>query len=127
MICSLCDLLGPNDISIRDASCIVSGLGSQGLPKGSSTCGFLFRTQDSTYTNAVFEGRQMYAPIMAMVGARDHAYHMQRRRPWARAFNVNSLKEYEPHIEKRAQQLVDELAKRQGEVVDLTEWVSFFT
>lgn len=68
----------------------------------------------------------MYAPISAMTGVRDHVYHMQRRRPWARAFNINSLKEYEPLIENRVQQLVEGLTGRQGEVIDLNEWISFF-
>nr|AAX81444.1 high nitrogen upregulated cytochrome P450 monooxygenase 2 [Phanerodontia chrysosporium] len=102
--------IGPNDVSIRDASCISSGLGSQGLPKG-----------------PMWDGRFMYSPIPAMVGARDHAYHMQRRRPWNRAFSATALKEYEPLIYGRVHQLVSALADRQGQVVDIAKWIGYFT
>ncbi|GJE89584.1 cytochrome P450 [Phanerochaete sordida] len=101
--------IGPNDLSIRDTSCIAPGLGAQGMPKG-----------------PLWDGRFMHAPIPALVGARDHAYHMQRRRPWNRAFNINALKEYEPLIAGRVHQLVDALAKRQGQVVDIGQWIGFF-
>ena len=52
---------------------------------------------------------------------------MRRRKPWNRAFNTSSLKEYEPAIEKRVRQLVDALGERKGKVVDLAKWVSYFT
>lgn len=54
---------------------------------------------------------------------------MHRRRPWAHAFNANALKEYEPRInlKGRVHQLVEELAQRQGWMVDVAQWIGFFT
>ena len=52
---------------------------------------------------------------------------MRRRRPWNRAFNTAAMKEYTVFIRTHAQELSDALASRQGQVVDLAEWISFFT
>lgn len=120
--------LGPNDLSMRDASCIQPALGAQGMPKGPCTHLFYFICSLDAYCGAlVWDGRGLYAPVPTVVGCRDPAEHAIRRKPWNRAFNTASLKEFQPFIESRVHQLVDGLSKRQGQAVDIAEWMSFFT
>ena len=65
--------------------------------------------------------------ITPLVGIRDVEEHARRRRPWNRAFNWASVKEFEPVITNRVQQLVEALDARKGQVIDLAEWIGFFT
>ncbi|GJE99305.1 cytochrome P450 [Phanerochaete sordida] len=101
---------GPNEVSIRDASCIMPVLGAQGMPKGS-----------------MYEGRHFWPKQHTLIGSRDPKEHQRRRRPWNRAFSGTALKEYNPMIQARVQELGDALAARRGQVVDLAEWIGFFT
>ncbi|EKM52101.1 uncharacterized protein PHACADRAFT_262568 [Phanerochaete carnosa HHB-10118-sp] len=102
--------IGPNDVSIRDVSCITPVLGAQGMPKSD-----------------MFYGRNMWPERPPLIGYRDPVEHMHRRKPWNRAFSNASVKEFEPVIQHRVQQLVEALGDRQGQVLDLAEWLSFFT
>ncbi|KAJ3539059.1 hypothetical protein NM688_g6420 [Phlebia brevispora] len=101
--------IGPNEISICDASIVPRVLGSSGLPKGPS-----------------WDGRGMYQEVPSLTNCRDPQYHAQRRKPWDRAFNSAALREYKPRIIKRVTQLVDGMSKQEGPV-DLAQWLSFFT
>ena len=58
---------------------------------------------------------------------RERGGGQRRRRPWNRAFSGTALKEYNPMIQTRVQELGDALAARRGQVVDLAEWIGFFT
>ena len=71
-------------------------------------------------------GRQMWPETPSILGMRDPAEHQRRRRPWNRAFSTTSLKELLPGIQRRVQQLGDALASRQGQTLDLVDWMSFF-
>ena len=62
-----------------------------------------------------------------MIGYRDPVMHQRRRRPWNRAFSTNGLKEFMPLVQARVHQLVEHLAERKGQPLDLAEWFSFFT
>lgn len=75
----------------------------------------------------MFYGRNMWPSIPPMIGCMDPAEHLHRRRPWNRAFNINAVKEFQPVIGNRVQGLVEALTLRSGEVVDLTQWISYFT
>lgn len=75
----------------------------------------------------VFYGRNMWPSIPPMIGCMDPAEHLHRRRPWNRAFNINAVKDFQPVIGNRVQGLVEALALRSNEVVDLTQWISYFT
>jgi cytochrome P450 len=62
-----------------------------------------------------------------MIGIRDPKHHATRRRPWTRAFNPASIRDYEPTVKGRVKQLVQALMQRESkDVVDLAEWISFF-
>ena len=69
----------------------------------------------------------MHPPIPPLIGIRDPAEHARRRRPWNRAFNTNGIKEFMPTIQSRVQQLAEHLGEREGQAIDLAEWLSFFT
>lgn len=83
----------------------------------------------NAYSNLhlVFYGRNMWPSIPPMIGCMDPAEHLHRRRPWNRAFNINAVKEFQPVIGNRVQGLVEALTLRSGEIVDLTQWISYFT
>ncbi|KIP08940.1 hypothetical protein PHLGIDRAFT_68457 [Phlebiopsis gigantea 11061_1 CR5-6] len=102
--------VGPNELSVRDVSWIPPVLGAQGMPKG-----------------PMFEGRHLWPKTPSIIGFREPQDHQRRRRPWNRAFNTSSLKEFVPIIQNRVQQLVEALGARQGQSVDLAQWIGFFT
>ena len=74
-----------------------------------------------------WDGRLSEQKIRALIGIRDSKYHHQRRRPWTRAFNTPSLKDYRSLLAKRTNQLVEALAESAGGVVDLALWISYFS
>ncbi|KAK7683454.1 hypothetical protein QCA50_013287 [Cerrena zonata] len=83
-------------------------MGTQGWPKGPN-----------------WEGRMMNddPPMIAM---RDTSVHHHRRKPWNRAFNSSSIKEFEPLLRRRVKLLVEKLGEQKGPV-DLTMWINYFT
>ncbi|KAI0688711.1 cytochrome P450 [Cytidiella melzeri] len=99
--------IGPNELSIRDASAIFPLMGSNGLPKGFG-----------------MKGRVQHAES-PLIACQDPIEHARRRRPWNRAFNTNALRDYQPIITRRATQLVEALRIQAGNV-DLAQWISFF-
>ncbi|KAJ3478916.1 hypothetical protein NLI96_g9421 [Meripilus lineatus] len=102
--------IGPNEVSIREASAINPLMGTTGLPKGPN-----------------WPGRALHPAFSPLIIIQSHDEHSRRRKPWNRAFSTSSLKGYEPVIEKRARQLVEHLSEHKDEVVDLAQWISFFT
>ncbi|KAI0964040.1 hypothetical protein AcW1_000956 [Taiwanofungus camphoratus] len=100
--------IGPNELSIRDASAIAPLMGSNGLPKGPS-----------------WTGRSMKPAILSLMSLRNPHEHARRRKPWIRAFNPAALKEYEELIAKRATQLIERLVEQRSET-DLGTWFNYF-
>ncbi|KAI0306837.1 high nitrogen upregulated cytochrome P450 monooxygenase 2 [Multifurca ochricompacta] len=106
--------VGPNELSIRDASLIHPVLGPGGLPKGPR-----------------WDGRP---GLPALIEQRDPIQHMHQRKPWNRAFSSTALKEYESIVAKRIRQLVGCLEDRvhssdqkEGAVLDMAQWMNYFT
>ncbi|KAL5534887.1 hypothetical protein ACEPAF_2977 [Sanghuangporus sanghuang] len=104
--------VGPNENSVADAALIPSAL-TDGMPKGPM---WKARTPTSV------------PPLIAIRSTQEHA---RRRSRWNRAFNSASVKGYEPVLQKRALQLINELEKRTvssgSPSVNLAEWISFFS
>ncbi|PIL25991.1 cytochrome P450 [Ganoderma sinense ZZ0214-1] len=96
--------VGPNELSVRDASLIVPCMGPSGIPKGPNYIGSL-----------------LSATNIPMVGIQDVDEHMRRRRPWARGLSTSASKAYQPLIAKRARQLVNRL-EGQSREVNLEQW-----
>ena len=49
-----------------------------------------------------------------------------RRRPWARGMSSTSMKYYEELVNHVVKELVTAFNQRVGEVVDFTEWATYF-
>ncbi|KAI0265785.1 cytochrome P450 [Gloeopeniophorella convolvens] len=105
---------GPNELSIREPSLIHPVLGQGGIPKGTR-----------------WESRPGPPSLIAQ---RDPVKHMHQRKPWNRAFSSAALKEYEVIVAKRVRQLVSRLdgiaresPRKEGVVLDIGMWLSFFT
>ena len=64
--------------------------------------------------------------MKALIAIRDPKSHAQRRRPWARALNTNSMKDYEIVVARRVAQLVNAL-EESASPVDLARWISYFS
>ncbi|KAI0265038.1 high nitrogen upregulated cytochrome P450 monooxygenase 2 [Gloeopeniophorella convolvens] len=105
--------VGPNELSIRDASAIHSVLGPGGLQKG-----------------PFFDHRPT-----SLINTRDATDHSRRRKMWTRGFSTSALKEYEAFVFKRLRQLVikidslvQEAANEKREaLLDIASWFEFFS
>ncbi|KAI0632330.1 high nitrogen upregulated cytochrome P450 monooxygenase 2 [Trametes polyzona] len=100
---------GPNELSFRDPSVISPMLGPSGVPKG-----------------PLMIGRVRTISNLPLPGIMDPAVHHERRKPWSRAFSAAALKEYEPQVASRANQLVETLERQKGEI-SLGEYINYFT
>ncbi|RDX50601.1 high nitrogen upregulated cytochrome P450 monooxygenase 2 [Lentinus brumalis] len=99
--------IGPNELSIRDASAISPIMS---IAKGPQ-----------------YVGRMLSDGIhLPIIGIQDPAEHLRRRRPWNRAFTVPALRGYEETIARRARQLVDALERHNGGQVILGKWFNYF-
>jgi cytochrome P450 len=61
-----------------------------------------------------------------LVNTLDPVEHAELRKTWSQGFTPAALKNYDPLIETRAQQLVERLEHQVG-TVDLGKWISYFT
>ncbi|KAL5522514.1 hypothetical protein ACEPAG_8530 [Sanghuangporus baumii] len=106
--------IGPNEISVLDVSVISDILGADGMPKG-----------------PMWSARIIKGDTPSLVSMRSVHEHALRRKRWNRAFNSAAVKGYDPIVQKRALQLVDELEKRSTRnnivSVSLSLWLSYFT
>ncbi|KAH9481263.1 Cytochrome P450 67 [Psilocybe cubensis] len=103
---------GPNEVSVCDADVVQAILGPDGLAKG-----------------PIWSGRHTpKRKHYSLISIRNMAEHLRRRKVWNRAFSIPRIKNYEPILRKRLDQLVDALqaASRSNKHVDLAEWMSFF-
>lgn len=71
----------------------------------------------------VYKDRETEPPLINM---QDTSQHVQRRKPWNRAFNSDSLKGYESILVRRSRELVEAFSKRQSEAVDMARWMEYF-
>jgi cytochrome P450 len=105
--------IGPNEVSICDASMLQPVFGGKPWQKGTA---YSFTASGGASTSET-----------ALSSIRDHEEHKSRRKIWDRAFSIASLKNYQPFIALRVQQLCnqfDRIAERR-EVVDLQEWIHY--
>ncbi|KAJ2992866.1 hypothetical protein NUW54_g7834 [Trametes sanguinea] len=92
--------IGPNELSFRDPSVLTGMLGVGRIPKGPHIAGRVLSTTD-----------------LPLPGIMDPEMHSERWKPWARAFSASALREYEPTIARRANQLIQVLEKQEQEVM----------
>ncbi|KAJ7303434.1 high nitrogen upregulated cytochrome P450 monooxygenase 2 [Mycena albidolilacea] len=99
--------VGPNEVSIIEAEAVTQTLNFGGLDKG--------RYYES--------GRNPNTPptVACSIGAA----HTAKRRVWNRSMTSAAIREYDPVLEKRAQQLVSCLRQQVG-TVDFVHWIDLF-
>ncbi|KAF8989690.1 high nitrogen upregulated cytochrome P450 monooxygenase 2 [Cyathus striatus] len=104
---------GPNELSITEVDAVQPVLGLDGLRKG-----------------PIWDGRRasVNKRYASVIGMRNTAEHLQRRKYWNKGLNISSIKEYQPILKKRVNQLADLLKTKASEKrpVDLAELLSFF-
>ncbi|KAJ7784202.1 cytochrome P450 [Mycena metata] len=111
--------IGPNELSITDASLIPAILGPNGMPKGPMWDGRkITPRQRGAGAQEAARGN--------LIGARDYKQHTIARKAWNRAFLPTSIKGYEPILIRRVAQLAEVLSAQDGSV-DLSRWLSFFS
>lgn len=105
-------------------------MGTSGLHKGPRECRLrLVADRYSVlipYAVAEWEARTATQSVLPLIAIGDPKEHLRRRKPWNRALNVASLKDFEPFVAHRAEQLVSRLAS-QKETTNLARWFGWFT
>ena len=123
--------LGPNELSIRDATALNALLGPSGAPKGPRTSCIhplpFPPFADFVSGSADFIGRVLSDETLPMVGILDTDAHLRRRKNWGRGMGPAAIKEYEHFIARRARQLLERLERRVGEVLVIGNWFNYFT
>ncbi|KAI0597614.1 cytochrome P450 monooxygenase-like protein [Biscogniauxia sp. FL1348] len=67
-------------------------------------------------------------PLTNLTQIRDKALHdMRRRHGWDMAFTADALRDYDTRIAKYADQLVAQMRRRNGEVVDAARWFEWYS
>ena len=64
--------------------------------------------------------------VTPLDGIRDFSIHGVRRKPWTKAMGISTVKNYEPTIHLKTDELLEELSKRQGEIIDISQWMAFY-
>ena len=59
-------------------------------------------------------------------GVRDWSESVTRRRPWSIAMSEKALGDYRDTLANKIRELVEQLAQRQSDAVDLSAWMSYF-
>ncbi|GJE94949.1 cytochrome P450 [Phanerochaete sordida] len=101
--------IGPNELSFRTVDALQPVYNKEYTQKG-----------------PYYDSRTTPEGLTQIDGLRDFAVHGARRKPWIKAMSSTSLKNFEPIVKMKAQELVDELAKRQGQEIDISEWMHYF-
>ena len=57
---------------------------------------------------------------------REFGPHAARRKPWTKALSPANIKEFDEIIVQKSRELLEVLAKRQGQTIDLSHWMSLY-
>ncbi|KAF8896562.1 cytochrome P450 [Infundibulicybe gibba] len=119
--------VGPNELSICNATAVAPLMGPNGLAKGPCEYPVLICLGWTQSLTTVWDGRTPeHEKVKPMIALRDKTEHTRRRRPWTRAFSTAALRGYEGIINARCLQLV-ELLGSEKRPIDLARWISFLT
>ncbi|CAL1710751.1 unnamed protein product [Somion occarium] len=98
---------GPNELSFRHEDTIMAVFANKEVKKGPY--------YDCRYQKGV----------TPLDGIKDFHEHAGRRKLWNRAFSMAAAKEHVDDLQTAVSELLQELEKRQGDVVDISQWISF--
>ncbi|VUC24617.1 unnamed protein product [Clonostachys rosea] len=88
----------------------------------------LFRSihsQSSGFTKGPWYN--LMRPAVSLHMIRDHNEHGHRRKIWDKGFSSKALREYEPRVAYYTQQLLKQIASREGQPVNISTLFNFFS
>jgi cytochrome P450 len=100
---------GPNEVSVSDLSAIKQIYGA----------GTRFRKSD---WYSVWQGHRKFD----IFPERDERIHGEQRRLVSRAYSMDALKSLEQYVDSAVNVFLDNMNQRQGQVVDMGNWVQLF-
>ena len=100
---------GPSEVSVSDLAAIKSIYGA----------GTKFRKSD---WYSVWQGHRKFD----LFAERNERLHGEQRRLVSRAYSMEALKDLEPYVDNAIEVFLDNMNRRQGEVVDMGNWVQLF-
>ena len=100
---------GPNEVSVADISAI----------QKIYAAGTKFRKSD---WYSVWQGHRKFD----LFAERNERLHGEQRRLVSRAYSMDALKDLEPYVDNAIQVFLDCMSERQGEVIDMGNWVQLF-
>ena len=100
--------IGSNDLSITDPNIMEAAYGRNSKV-----------TKGWWYDND--------APWSSMHTTRSKELHDKRRRVWAPAFSEKALRDYETKVDSFSDLLVDKIAEKQGQPIDMRNWFNLFS
>ncbi|OAG39457.1 hypothetical protein AYO21_06285 [Fonsecaea monophora] len=84
----------------------------------------LYGASSKCTKTAWYEGN---SELTSMHSTRSRQYHDLRRKAWARGFTQNSLREYEPRVERYTQSLVEQIRAFSGQPVNAAQWFNYYS
>ncbi|KAK4550276.1 hypothetical protein LTR36_003243 [Oleoguttula mirabilis] len=100
--------LGPSELSINDPKAVAA------IHSAQSPC-----TKGPWYNGL--------HPMVSIHTIRNKPEHTSRRKVWDRGFSSKALRDYEPRVQKYAEQLLGQLDARVGQSVNVTDWFNFYS
>ena len=125
-----CAFIGPNELSVNRVDTIQPVL--TGMPKGPCTSPLFSYTfclwSHNTTLNAVgWYNRSPSRGPASVIAITDPVEHKRRRRTWDRGFSTAAMRNYEEIVTRNARELVEQFEKREGQEIDLSMWLSYFS
>ncbi|TPX18354.1 uncharacterized protein E0L32_011729 [Thyridium curvatum] len=100
--------IGPSELSINDPKAV-------SLIHGNST------------TCVKGPWYNVHHPMVPIQMIRDKAEHRKRRQVWDRGFSSKALRDYEPRVINHAEDLFKQIAKMEGQPINVTDWFNFYS
>lgn len=86
---------------------------------------FQVHGSDTTCTKAAYY--DILKPMVSVQTTRDPVVHAHRHKVWDQAMSIKSLERLEPAVYELANKLIDELRYRENEIINMTQWVEYYT
>ncbi|GJE94463.1 cytochrome P450 [Phanerochaete sordida] len=101
--------IGPNELSFNRSDAIPTIYAEKTMPKG-----------------PYYITRQSLDGVVQIDGVSDFKEHARRSKPWAKAMNGTAIKTYQPIVSSTVAELIEQLDKRVGGEVNMSDWMNFY-